>query len=414
MYTSITNRGKSVKDKLIENYYILNQIVQTIDTGILIIYDGQLLHVNNETRRISQRTYREIEHNVLDCVAPKYRVEAARAYFSVLSGVCDRLDVFLDILMPSGAPKTVRCRFSRIRICESDAIFITVHDINDNSMYQHTNTPLTMLCHRFMSDYNAVFDKHYDFYALLDEFYVITNIGLKFESVTGYRRASYVGKRFDTVPGLSPYVEITQALQNCKDAALGKVPRTLRISLATTSGATADFDVVITMVNFRGVRQRICLLFRLVGISPVVNTAEKQHQDDMLVTNAKLDCRLDFSGKKVIVAEDSEINFLLLRKILERTNIEILWARNGCQCVDIFKQNPDTSVILMDMQMPVMDGFEAAESILSIDSAVPIIAQTAYGFDDDRKRILEIGCADFVSKPIDRTLLLDSIAAVIR
>jgi len=405
-----------VKDKMIENYYILNQIVQSIDTGILIIYDGQLLHVNNETRRITQRTYREIEQSVLDCISPRYRMEAIRAYFSVLRGDSDRLDVFLDIMLPSGAPKTVRCRFSRIRICEADGIFVTVHDINDNSIFQHVNTPLSILCHRYLDDYKTVFAKPYDFYALLDEFYVITNIGLKFESVTGYKRLDFVGKRFDCIPGLSPYVEITQALQNCKDASSGRVPRTLRISQNTAKGATATFDIVITMVNFRGVRQRICVLFRLVGI------AQGKQLPDRPAAAAKpaaqsanpVNPKHDFSGKRAIVAEDSEINQLLLRKILERTNIQILWASNGSQAVDLFRDNPDVSVILMDMQMPVMDGFEAAERILNIDGTVPIIAQTAFGFDDDRKRIMEIGCADFVSKPIDRTLLLDSIAAVIR
>ncbi|MCQ2251002.1 MAG: response regulator [Bacteroidales bacterium] len=414
MYTSITNRGKSVKDKMIENYYILNQIVQSIDTGILIIFDGKLLHVNNETRRISQRTYRDIERNVLDCVAPSCRMEAVRAYFSVLHCQVDRLEVFMDILLPSGAPKAVRCRFSRIRINESDGIFITVHDISDNTLQQHFSSPLTMLCHRYMNDYQAVFSKPYDFFALLDEFYVITNLGLKFEQLTGYRRADYVGRRIDSIPGISPYVEISQALQNSKEASTGKVPRNLRISLRNSKGHAVIFDIVITMVNFRGVRQRLCVLFRLVGEQQPQPQENKPSPDAAPMAHAAADPAHDFSGKKVIVAEDSEINCLLLKKILERTGISILWAHNGVECVELFDKNRDASVILMDMQMPVMDGFEAAGRILKIDGTVPIIAQTAYGFDDDRKRIMEIGCADFVSKPIDRALLLDSIASVIR
>ncbi|MCQ2252725.1 MAG: response regulator, partial [Bacteroidales bacterium] len=98
----------------------------------------------------------------------------------------------------------------------------------------------------------------------------------------------------------------------------------------------------------------------------------------------------------------------------EKSNLEVLWAQNGQECVDLFSQNPTVSLILMDMQMPVMDGMEAASIILKNDPKVPIIFQTAFEFDDERRKVMSLGCAEFINKPIDRILLYQKISQVIR
>lgn len=406
MYTSITHRGESVKDKMIENYYILNQIVQSIDTGILIIHNGRLLHVNNETRRISQRTYRDIEQGLMECVAPAYRILAMRTYFMVLRGEHDRLECFIDILLPSGAPKTVRCRFSRIRIMETDAIFVSVHDLLQ-TYNRSDSTPNGVLCRRFKSDYSRIFAEPYDFAILLDEYHIITNIGLKFRSITGFSRSQYIGRRFDTLPGLDPCSEVVKMLRDISGSTTHSAASSTRISIRISGGRTAWFVISFMPIRFRAVRLRTCVLFRLDSISDSIPySAANGNISDIP--------QYDFSGKTVIVAEDAEINFILLKKILEKTGIRILHARNGCECVELYEQNPSVSLILMDMQMPVMDGYQAASEILKRDKSVPIIAQTAFDLLPERQRIMNVGCVDFVSKPIDRKVLLQSIAKVIR
>ena len=108
------------------------------------------------------------------------------------------------------------------------------------------------------------------------------------------------------------------------------------------------------------------------------------------------------------------IHYILLEKILSKTGAKIIWAQNGEECVTLFKENRDIALILMDMQMPVKDGYAAARDILKIDSSVPIVAQTAFSMDDERERILNTGCTDYIAKPIDRIELLNKIASVIR
>ncbi len=121
----------------------------------------------------------------------------------------------------------------------------------------------------------------------------------------------------------------------------------------------------------------------------------------------------DFSNKTIIIAEDAQINYILLAKILEKTHIKILWAKNGRECVDMFILNKDISLILMDIQMPEMDGFEAVKKILEIDPKVPIIAQTAFSYSEEKKRILSLGCVDYISKPIDKNILYKKMAKIL-
>jgi len=78
--------------------------------------------------------------------------------------------------------------------------------------------------------------------------------------------------------------------------------------------------------------------------------------------------------------------------------------------VELYIQHPEVSLILMDMQMPVMDGFEATKKILEINPDFPIIAQTAFSYSEEKNRILGIGCVDFIAKPIEKTLLYRKMA----
>lgn len=100
----------------------------------------------------------------------------------------------------------------------------------------------------------------------------------------------------------------------------------------------------------------------------------------------------------ILIAEDIESNYKLLEIILRR-NYDILWAKNGRQAVDMtFELHPDA--VLMDIKMPEMDGIEALREIRKRDTTLPIIMQTAYAFDTDRRAAEEAGCTGFLTKPV--------------
>lgn len=105
----------------------------------------------------------------------------------------------------------------------------------------------------------------------------------------------------------------------------------------------------------------------------------------------------------VLVAEDTDSNFLLVSLILKK-GYEVLRAHNGAEAVRMCREfAPD--VVLMDMKMPVMDGLEATRQIREAGSSVPIIAVTAYAYDSDRAKALDVGCDDYIAKPLTGDVL---------
>ena len=104
--------------------------------------------------------------------------------------------------------------------------------------------------------------------------------------------------------------------------------------------------------------------------------------------------------KILIVEDDAGMEFLLVETIKEICN-EPLVARNGVDALEISKNNPDIDLILMDIRVPQMDGYETTEAIRQFNKEVVIIAQTACAFTSDEEKAYEVGCNDYVSKPID-------------
>lgn len=113
--------------------------------------------------------------------------------------------------------------------------------------------------------------------------------------------------------------------------------------------------------------------------------------------------------KTLLVAEDTESNFLLLEEIFSEIGLNIIWAKNGLEAIDFCKSNPLIDLVLMDLKMPKMDGFEATKQIKKFRPNLPIIAQTAFSTETDKIKALECGCVDFISKPIIRESLLSKI-----
>jgi CheY-like chemotaxis protein len=116
-----------------------------------------------------------------------------------------------------------------------------------------------------------------------------------------------------------------------------------------------------------------------------------------------------WSDKTILIVEDDDVSNEFFEEVLRPTEAKLLFAREGKTAIQMCKDNPDIDVILMDIQLPVMDGQEAAEEIRKINSAITIIAQTAYAMSDDREKYLSAGFDDYISKPITPSGLLELI-----
>lgn len=115
------------------------------------------------------------------------------------------------------------------------------------------------------------------------------------------------------------------------------------------------------------------------------------------------------TGRKILIVEDDFSSRLYLNKILEKTGVILLNAVDGSEAVSITLTNPDIDIILMDLQLPVMDGYTSAKKIREFRKNIIIIAQTAYGLLDDRDKIIEAGFDDYIIKPILSKNLIEKI-----
>ncbi|ADR34682.1 multi-sensor hybrid histidine kinase [Sulfuricurvum kujiense DSM 16994] len=134
------------------------------------------------------------------------------------------------------------------------------------------------------------------------------------------------------------------------------------------------------------------------GIHAITDMQEKQDLPDM-------------SGVNVLLVEDNELNQEVALLMLKKAGIEVKTAQNGKEAVDIFLSNPEYfHIILMDLQMPIMSGYEASAIIRENDKKIPIIALTAAAMVEDREKVIEAGMNDHLSKPIDTDVLYKKIA----
>jgi two-component system, cell cycle response regulator DivK len=118
----------------------------------------------------------------------------------------------------------------------------------------------------------------------------------------------------------------------------------------------------------------------------------------------------DFKDHTVLIVEDVDFNFIYMEAVLRCTGVKILWAKNGKEAIELVNANPDIDLILMDMYMPVMDGYEATAIISKLRPDLPIVAQTAYCLPDDIKKCYSAGCKSLLSKPIRKELLINTLA----
>jgi PAS domain S-box-containing protein len=125
----------------------------------------------------------------------------------------------------------------------------------------------------------------------------------------------------------------------------------------------------------------------------------KETLDQQFGSSVKIDA---ISKLKILIAEDDDVSEMLISINVNEFGKEILRARTGTEALESCRQNPDIDLVLMDIRMPEMGGYEATRLIREFNKDVVIIAQTAYGLSSDREKAIEAGCNNYISKPINK------------
>lgn len=117
-----------------------------------------------------------------------------------------------------------------------------------------------------------------------------------------------------------------------------------------------------------------------------------------------------WEGKKILIAEDDHSNYYFLFEALKDTGMEIIWSKDGEETLELFRAHKDLDAVLMDINMPLLNGYECAKVIKKERSDLPVIAQTAYAMSGEREISRAAGCDDYLAKPIKVNELLDTLA----
>lgn len=108
----------------------------------------------------------------------------------------------------------------------------------------------------------------------------------------------------------------------------------------------------------------------------------------------------DWSDKTILIAEDDHFSYVYLKEILSNTGINIIYAENGIRAFTECLKNNNISVVLMDIKMPVVNGFESTKLIKKYKPQIKIIAQTAFAMPEDKQKCFDAGCDDYITKPV--------------
>ena len=134
------------------------------------------------------------------------------------------------------------------------------------------------------------------------------------------------------------------------------------------------------------------------------------HKAVPIITYSKQSPNNEIKIKKILVVEDDEINFLFIQSIIKDMATTILWAKDGLEAVNIARRE-NVDLVLMDMKLPIMNGYEATKKIRLMFPNLPIIAQTAFAMGGDKDKVMAAGCNDYISKPIKINDLIYKMSA---
>lgn len=114
----------------------------------------------------------------------------------------------------------------------------------------------------------------------------------------------------------------------------------------------------------------------------------------------------NWMDKTILIAEDEPANFFYIQEVLKKTNASVLKAQNGLEAVQVMQENEHVDLVIMDLKMPVMNGYDATKKIREFNKEVPIISQTAYAMNEEKENALKTGLNDYITKPIKPEKLL--------
>ena len=177
-------------------------------------------------------------------------------------------------------------------------------------------------------------------------------------------------------------------------------------SLVDLMGGTIEVSSEVTV----GTKTIIILPF-LVSEEECKDAVQEQQESTKLLTL--------LMGKRILLAEDNELNAEIAFTILEEEGLKVEWAEDGIKCLEMIKKVPEDyyDMILMDIQMPNMDGYRTTEEIRSLPdkrAQIPIVAMTANVFDEDKKKAYEAGMNGYIAKPIDTKAIFSTLGEILQ
>lgn len=145
---------------------------------------------------------------------------------------------------------------------------------------------------------------------------------------------------------------------------------------------------------------------------------DQEQVDDILVMGIRLlfdnvgtktKHKIDWSNKVFLVAEDDDVHFRYIKEILASTKAKLIWAKNGKEALMIYHTMKRFDLAIVDIHMPVMDGFELIKKLKELEPSMPVIVQAAYKMSNEKERSIDAGCDDYLPKPINPNEFLNSI-----
>ncbi len=121
----------------------------------------------------------------------------------------------------------------------------------------------------------------------------------------------------------------------------------------------------------------------------------------------------NWSEKTILIVEDTDTSIMYYKAALKKSKVNLVCAENGLQAVELVRQGKHFDLILMDINMPILNGIEATRQIKSINPKIPVIVQTAYVLNDERIKSFEAGCDGFMAKPVKIQQLFDTIESLL-
>ena len=187
------------------------------------------------------------------------------------------------------------------------------------------------------------------------------------------------------------------------------------------TGTGLGLPIVKSLIDMMGgtikVESQLGCGTKMTVVLPFELASEKQILEEKQKEKEKISDSI--LGKRVLLAEDNELNAEIAMTVLKENGLKAERAANGKQCMEMLKKMPEDyyDMILMDIQMPEMDGYEATKLIRNLDDAradIPIVAMTANAFEEDKQKALESGMNAHVSKPVDMNMLFKVMTQILK